>query len=118
MTRMAWYDTTQTSGRIAALSSLSRDNFEAFQFVHYEEDDFYSSHHDFGTYQLNFPSGPRILTSLIYLNDVEQGGETFFPQVRLLYLSHICLIPVSYLARVRLIFTRAPFLTAHTCVQC
>ena len=50
--------------------------------MHYKEADFYSSHHDFGTYQLSFPSGPRILTSLIYLNDVEGGGETHFPQVR------------------------------------
>jgi hypothetical protein len=35
-------------------------------------DGFYSPHHDFG------PNVPRNISALLYLNDVEQGGETYF----------------------------------------
>lgn len=36
------------------------------------EDGFYKAHHDFG------PETPRAISALMYLNDVEEGGETYF----------------------------------------
>lgn len=32
-------------------------------------------------FQLNWPSGPRILTFFMYLSEVEDGGETNFPRI-------------------------------------
>lgn len=32
-------------------------------------------------FQLNWPSGPRILTFFMYLSDVEEGGETHFTRL-------------------------------------
>jgi prolyl 4-hydroxylase len=36
-------------------------------------------HHDFIPRELELVQGPRILTVLLYLNTVEEGGETDFP---------------------------------------
>jgi hypothetical protein len=37
-------------------------------------DGFYKPHHDFG------PDTPRAMSAILYLNDVEEGGETYFDQ--------------------------------------
>jgi len=37
-----------------------------------------TEHHDYITSQGNLIGGPRILTVFLYLNDVEDGGETRF----------------------------------------
>ena len=43
-----------------------------------EEGQFYRIHHDYVEHERNVMEGPRILTILIYLNHVEEGGETRF----------------------------------------
>lgn len=43
---------------------------------------FYDSH-DFIDNQEDFPSGSRILTAFLYLNDVEGGGGTDFPKLKI-----------------------------------
>lgn len=40
-------------------------------------DGFYHPHHDFG------PETPRTISAILYLNDVEEGGETYFDQIDL-----------------------------------
>jgi hypothetical protein len=40
--------------------------------IHYQ-------HHDYGFYHLERQFGPRIITFFLYLNDVDEGGETEFP---------------------------------------
>ena len=50
------------------------------QVVRYEPGQFYKQHHDQNT-ALWTPQGPRVLTFFMYLNEVDGGGETAFPQV-------------------------------------
>eukprot|EP00804_Cyclotella_cryptica_P001071 CCRYP_008370-RA/>CCRYP_008370-RA protein AED:0.43 eAED:0.43 QI:0/-1/0/1/-1/1/1/0/110 len=49
--------------------------------VHYDPGQEYTAHHDFGYNQMSHPNQPsRSINVLLYLNDVEQGGETSFPR--------------------------------------
>jgi len=41
----------------------------------------YGLHHDFIQPQALLPSGAREFTVLLYFNEVESGGETFFPDL-------------------------------------
>jgi prolyl 4-hydroxylase len=40
-------------------------------------------HHDYIFDHKKMPCGPRILTAFIYMNDVEEGGATYFPQLNI-----------------------------------
>jgi prolyl 4-hydroxylase len=51
--------------------------------LHYQEGEFYKEHHDYDGKHLEEPSGPRVFTFFLYLNDVEEvrwlpGGALFF----------------------------------------
>jgi prolyl 4-hydroxylase len=65
--------------RMANITGISEKNYEYFQLLRYEEGQFYHNHHDFADYHLERQYGPRILTILLYLNDVQEGGGTDFP---------------------------------------
>ena len=43
-----------------------------------EEGQFYRMHHDYVDHERDRVEGPRILTVFLYLNTVEEGGETRF----------------------------------------
>ena len=43
-----------------------------------EEGEFYGTHHDYIAHDRDAIQGPRILTVFLYLNHVEEGGETRF----------------------------------------
>ena len=70
--------------RIANVLMLERSSFEAWNVLHYDIDQHYYGHHDyfdpdiFPQYKQN-PGLQRKYTLLMYLNDVEDGGETNFP---------------------------------------
>merc|ERR1712228_873279 len=64
--------------RIVNVTNIPKENQESFQLLKYEEGQFYTSHYDFSPYRAD---GPRILTFFLYLNDVEEGGETAFPEL-------------------------------------
>jgi len=64
---------------------------ESLQLVHYAKTQKYTAHHDFGFSDLDgtengndsdgeFSQGTRFATLLLYLNNVEEGGETTFPR--------------------------------------
>ena len=67
----------RVSKRIEEISGIPQGNYESFQILKYEVGEFYRRHHDSSGKNKNI-SGHRILTVFLYLNDVEEGGETAF----------------------------------------
>ncbi|KAK9011649.1 hypothetical protein V6N11_044495 [Hibiscus sabdariffa] len=66
--------------RIAAWTFLPVENGEAIQILHYENGQKYEPHYDYFHDKANQElGGHRIATVLMYLYDVESGGETVFP---------------------------------------
>jgi len=69
--------------RIELLSGISQENQEPLQILHYTRGGKYDIHYDAfsdGSPQLR-NGGNRLLTVLLYLNDVEYGGWTQFPHI-------------------------------------
>ncbi|URD93368.1 P4Hc [Musa troglodytarum] len=68
--------------RIAVFSQIPTENGEAIQVLRYETNQYYTWHHDYFSDPFNLKKGgQRVATMLMYLNDVDEGGETIFPQV-------------------------------------
>ncbi|CAA6669048.1 unnamed protein product [Spirodela intermedia] len=66
--------------KIAAWTFLPIENGEDIQVLRYEHGQKYDPHHDYFTDEVNIArGGHRIATILMYLSDVEKGGETVFP---------------------------------------
>jgi len=68
----------RVSDRIEHVTGIPQNNYESFQILKYEEGQFYRTHHDSSNANKHKPTGHRILTFFLYLNDVEEGGETRF----------------------------------------
>lgn len=69
--------------KIIDVTTIPYDNYESFQVLQYEVGQFYRAHHDTGPSQMSLTCGQRILTFFLYLSDVEEGGETAFPKLKL-----------------------------------
>lgn len=67
--------------KMGNLTGIPQENGEHIQLLKYEPGQFYKIHHDFIDHQTNRPVGPRIITAFLYLNYVEAGGGTNFPQL-------------------------------------
>lgn len=69
--------------RISSLMQVPLAHAEGMQVLHYEPGQEFKPHHDY--FGPNHPSyaNNRISTLVIYLNDVEEGGETTFPLLHL-----------------------------------
>ncbi|OMO52771.1 Metridin-like ShK toxin [Corchorus olitorius] len=66
--------------RIASWTFLPVENGESMQILHYEHGQKYEPHFDYFHDKANQElGGHRIATVLMYLSDVESGGETVFP---------------------------------------
>ena len=65
--------------RIVNLTSIPSDNQESFQLLSYGVGQFYKVHHDYIPVHSDRQPGVRILTVFLYLNAVEEGGGTLFP---------------------------------------
>ncbi|XAR71214.1 Procollagen-proline dioxygenase [Bertholletia excelsa] len=66
--------------KIAAWTFLPAENGEAMQILHYEHGQKYEPHFDYFHDKANQElGGHRVATVLMYLSDVERGGETIFP---------------------------------------
>jgi len=68
--------------RIANVTGFSVQNQEYYQILRYETGQEYQAHSDWIEQQKYQPSGPRMFTFFLYLNEVEEGGggSTWFPQ--------------------------------------
>lgn len=73
--------------RLSELSGLPVENGEGLQVLNYQVGQSYQPHFDFfdpelkGSHVVLACGGQRVITCLMYLNDVEEGGETYFPEV-------------------------------------
>jgi len=75
--------------RIAKIVGIPLSHAEAIQIVHYAPGQEYRPHHD--AYNLDTPrgqrccakGGQRLVTALVYLNEVEEGGGTSFPKLNI-----------------------------------
>lgn len=66
--------------RIATVMNIPIEHGEGLQILQYTPGQQYKAHHDFFSSTSNVTNN-RISTLVMYLNDVEQGGETFFPHL-------------------------------------
>ena len=67
----------RVSDRIEHITGIPQGNYESFQILKYEVGEYYHRHHD-SSGKKDGVFGHRILTVFLYLNDVEEGGETSF----------------------------------------
>ena len=79
----------EVSKRLSILVQMPIRNAEMFQVVHYESGKEYKPHFDSFDQSTELgkkywePGGQRMITALIYLNDVEDGGATYFPELNI-----------------------------------
>lgn len=75
------------SEKVSKLTNLPVKNQEDIQVLHYNITNFYKPHYD--NCDINEPyclsdnkrGGKRVYTVFIYLNDIEEGGGTYFPNL-------------------------------------
>ncbi|KAL4271781.1 hypothetical protein GQ457_13G007160 [Hibiscus cannabinus] len=66
--------------KIAKATSIPQNHGEAFNVLRYEIGQKYDSHYDaFNPSEYGPQSSQRVASFLLYLSDVEEGGETMFP---------------------------------------
>ncbi|KAJ4826917.1 putative prolyl 4-hydroxylase 3 [Turnera subulata] len=69
--------------RIAEFSFIPAEHGEGLQILHYEVGQKYEAHFDYFLDEFNTKNGgQRTATLLMYLSDVEEGGETVFPAAK------------------------------------
>lgn len=80
---------TRVEARIARLTGYAVERGEGLQVLHYIDEQEYQPHYDFfepqNEEEVRMLEGPgnRIGTLIMYLNDVDEGGATYFPQLKL-----------------------------------
>lgn len=80
---------TRVEARIARLTGYAVERGEGLQVLHYIDEQEYQPHYDFfepqNEEEMRMLEGPgnRIGTLIMYLNDVDEGGATYFPQLKL-----------------------------------
>ncbi|MFJ7974935.1 2OG-Fe(II) oxygenase [Peribacillus sp. JNUCC 23] len=72
---------TNIEKRIAAIMNIPIEHGEGIQILKYTPGQEYKAHFDFFTSTSKATNNNRISTMVMYLNDVEHGGETFFPKL-------------------------------------
>uniref|UniRef100_A0A061R8P5 procollagen-proline 4-dioxygenase n=1 Tax=Tetraselmis sp. GSL018 TaxID=582737 RepID=A0A061R8P5_9CHLO len=69
----------EVEDRIAAWTSVPAGHGEPFNLLRYEQGQHYDSHYDVFDETYGPQPSQRLATVLVYLSDVEEGGETVFP---------------------------------------
>ncbi|MBT2617101.1 MULTISPECIES: 2OG-Fe(II) oxygenase [unclassified Bacillus (in: firmicutes)] len=72
---------TKIEKRISTIMNIPVEHGEGIQILKYNPGQEYKAHFDFFTSSSNAAKNNRISTIILYLNDVEHGGETFFPKL-------------------------------------
>ena len=67
--------------RISSVMNIPIEHGEGLQILQYTPDQEYKAHYDFFSSTSKVANNNRISTLVMYLNDVEEGGETFFPKL-------------------------------------
>lgn len=75
----AWVETIEA--RLSELMQVPLSHAEPLQVLHYKPGEQYKLHYDYFT--SDSVANNRISTLVMYLNDVEEGGETCFPLLQL-----------------------------------
>jgi prolyl 4-hydroxylase len=68
---------------VEELLQIPSFHYEPMQLLQYEPTQKYIAHHDYSVEELKLLCGPRVITAFLYLSDVEEGGETYFPNLEL-----------------------------------
>ncbi|MGY3715789.1 2OG-Fe(II) oxygenase [Sutcliffiella cohnii] len=68
--------------RISQIMNIPVEHGEGLQILNYKIGQEYKAHFDFFTSKSGKVQNPRISTLVMYLNDVEEGGETYFPKLK------------------------------------
>eukprot|EP00931_Biecheleriopsis_adriatica_P096190 TRINITY_DN69847_c0_g1_i1.p1 TRINITY_DN69847_c0_g1~~TRINITY_DN69847_c0_g1_i1.p1 ORF type:complete len:371 (-),score=66.07 TRINITY_DN69847_c0_g1_i1:28-1095(-) len=68
----------EITARITGLTAVPHTNMEPFQVVRYKAGQLFNGHNDYLDEQEQQVCGGRVGTFFMYLNDVPEGGETFF----------------------------------------
>lgn len=72
---------TRIEHRVSQIMNIPIVNGEGLQILNYQIGQEYKPHFDYFDSGKKAVSNPRISTLVMYLNDVEQGGETIFPKL-------------------------------------
>jgi len=82
--------TEETVNQIAKLVEYPIENAESFQIIYYDTNGEYKNHYDAWKFDKTEKSarcllrgGQRMVTALVYLNDVEEGGSTKFTKLNI-----------------------------------
>lgn len=67
--------------RISQIMTIPVEHGEGLQILNYDIGQEYKAHLDYFSSVNRVVNNPRISTLVMYLNDVEQGGETYFPKL-------------------------------------
>ncbi|MGA9227313.1 MAG: 2OG-Fe(II) oxygenase [Mesobacillus sp.] len=67
--------------RVSQIMNIPVEHGEGLQILNYQIGQEYKAHYDFFTSKSKVINNPRISTLVMYLNDVEEGGETYFPKL-------------------------------------
>jgi len=67
--------------RISEIMGIPTEHGEGLHILNYQPGQEYKEHFDYFTSSSLASSNNRIATLVIYLNDVEEGGSTFFPKL-------------------------------------
>ncbi|OAH60125.1 2OG-Fe(II) oxygenase [Domibacillus aminovorans] len=72
---------TKVEKRISSIMNIPIEHGDGIQILKYTPGQEYKAHFDFFSPTSKAAKNNRISTLVMYLNDVEQGGETFFPKL-------------------------------------
>ncbi len=80
--------TARIEKRMAQIMNVPVEHGEGLHILNYKQGQEYKAHYDYFKSKVKPTNNPRISTLVLYLNDVEEGGETYFPHMNLSVSPH------------------------------